>query len=338
MSQAYALIDGFGLDKLQCIDWPREPLQPGEARVSIEAVSLNRRDVLLVEGVYAPRLHFPAIPCSDAAGRIVEVAPGSARQIGERVVAHMFPLWRDGRPTSEKLRSGLGGIANQGTLRTEMVLPEDILRPIPAHLDARSASTLPCAALTAWSAVAKFGQVGPDSRVLVQGTGGVSLFALQFAKLRGAFVVATSSRPEKMDKLRALGADVVLDYTDPGWADAAKRSTEDGFDLIVEVAGGADLDGTLRLVRPGGMVAVIGVLSGARAQLTLPLVLMRQVSMQGVTCGSLVDFDAMLADIEWHRLFPVVSDVFSFADARTALQAMSGNAFFGKIVVEASGA
>ena len=117
-----------------------------------------------------------------------------------------------------------------------------------------------------------------------------------------------------MEKLRALGADVVLDYTNAAWVDAAKRHTDDGFDLIVEVAGGADLDGTLRLVRPGGTVAVIGVLSGVKAQLTLPLVLMRQVSMQGVTCGSLADFNAMLADIERHRLQPLVSDVFGFAE------------------------
>lgn len=337
MSEAWALVDGFGLDKLQRVSWPREELKPGEARIAVDAVSLNRRDVLLVDGVYAPRLRFPAIPCSDVAGHILEAAPGSSRKVGERVVAHMFPLWLGGRPTSEKLRSGLGGIGNQGTLRSEMVLPEAILRPIPAHLDAREASTLPCAALTAWSAVAKFGEVGPDSRVLIQGTGGVSLFALQFAKQRGAFVVATSSKADKMAKLTALGADVVLDYTDPAWIEAAKKHTDDGFDLIVEVAGGADLDGTLRLVRPGGMVAVIGVLSGARTQLTLPLVLMRQVTMQGVTCGSLADFDAMLAEIGQHALRPVVSDIFGFGDARAALAAMSGNKFFGKIVVAPSG-
>ena len=162
MTQAYALNHGFGLDRLALVDWPAEALPYGHVRIAIEAVSLNRRDLLLVEGKYAPRLRFPAIPCSDAAGRIAEVAPDCSRlKVGDRVVAHMFPDWLAGTPTAQALRASLGGPVRQGTLRTEIVLPEAGVLRIPDHLDAKEAATLPCAAITAWSAVAKFGAARP---------------------------------------------------------------------------------------------------------------------------------------------------------------------------------
>jgi NADPH:quinone reductase-like Zn-dependent oxidoreductase len=335
-AKAYALSDGFGLDRLTLIDWPDEPLPYGHLRMSIEAVSLNRRDLLLVEGRYAPRLRFPAIPCSDGAGRVAALGPGCHRfKTGDRVVAHMFPDWQAGTPTSEVLRSGLGGPAAQGTLRTEIVLPEDALLAIPGHLDAREAATLPCAGLTAWAAVAKFGGARPGRSVLVQGTGGVSIFALQFAKLLGATVVATSSTPEKLARLSELGADVVLNYRDdPNWTDDARGHTDGGFDLVVEVVGGENLDKVIRILRAGGMMAVIGVLSGNTAQVTLPLVLMRQIALQGVTCGSLEDFRDMLAAISAAKFRPVISHVVPFSRARDAFVAMREAAHFGKIVVD----
>lgn len=338
MTKAYALTDGFGLDRLALVDWPDEPLPHGHVRITIEAVSLNRRDLLLVEGKYAPRLRFPAIPCSDAAGRIAEVAPGSRFAVGDRVVAHMFPDWLAGTPTAEALRASLGGPARQGTLRTDIVLPEATVLRIPVHLDAREAATLPCAAITAWAATAKFGHLRPGRTVLIQGTGGVSIFALQFAKLLGATVVATSSSAEKLERLRALGADAVLDYrNDPGWPEKARALTDGGFDLVVEVVGGESLDTAIRLLRPGGMVAVIGQLAGNTAQVTLPLVVMRQVALQGVTCGSLEDFRDMLAAIVAAKLKPVISNVIPFARAHEAFAVMRDGGHFGKIVVELAG-
>jgi NADPH:quinone reductase-like Zn-dependent oxidoreductase len=333
MTKAYALTDRFGLNKLTPVDWPAEPLPDRHVRLAIEAVSLNRRDLLLVEGTYAPRLRMPAIPCSDMAGRVVEAGPGANQfAVGDRVVAHMFPDWLAGAPTAEALRASLGGPVRQGTLRNEIVLPEATLLPVPPYLDAREAATLPCAALTAWSAIAKFGAVGPGRSVLIQGTGGVSVFALQFALARGATVVATSSQPEKRERLRALGADFVVDYRDPNWSEIAKRHVGGAFDLIVEVAG--EIDTVLRMVRPGGMVAVIGVLSGATAQITLPLVVMRQVALQGVTCGTWEDFRAMLAAMTAAQIRPVISDVFPFARAHDAFVAMRDGAHFGKIVID----
>ena len=334
MAKAYALTDGFGLDRLTPVDWPVPEPPQNHVRIAVEAVSLNRRDLLLIEGQYAPRLRMPAIPGSDVAGRVAERGPGANRFAeGDRVAAHMFPDWLAGAPTSEALRSALGGPVRQGTLVTEMVLPEAALLPVPDLLTAQEAATLPCAALAAWTAVKKFGATGPHRSVLVQGTGGVSIFALQFAKLLGATVVATSSSDERLARLRALGADAVVNYrTDSNWAEAAKQHVGGAFDLVVDVVG--DLDISIRSVRPGGMVAVIGVLSGRKAEITLPLVVMRQVALQGVTCGSREDFVDMLSAIAAAKLHPVISHVFPFARVHDAFAAMHDGSHFGKIVVE----
>jgi NADPH:quinone reductase-like Zn-dependent oxidoreductase len=334
MAKAYALADGFGLDRLSLTDWPADQVPSGHARLAIEAISLNRRDLLLVEGKYAPRLRLPAIPGSDAAGTIAEVGPGCTRfRPGDRAVAHMFPDWLAGSPSSEALRSALGGPVRQGTLRSDIVLPETALLPVPAGLSTREAATLPCAALAAWAAVAKFRRIQPGNSVLIQGTGGVSIFALQFAKMLGGTVVATSSAPDKLARLAGLGADFVVDYAkDANWAETARRHVGGAFDLVVEVVG--DLDTAIRSVRPGGMVAVIGVLAGNKAEITLPLVVMRQVALQGVTCGSAEDFREMLTAMEATALRPVISDVFPFSSVHDAFAAMRAGRHFGKIVVE----
>jgi NADPH:quinone reductase-like Zn-dependent oxidoreductase len=336
MPKAYA-IDAFGLDRLNLTDWPAEPLPFGHVRIGIEAVSLNRRDLLLVEGKYAPRLRLPAIPCSDAAGRILEVAEGCGRlAAGDRVIAPMFPDWLAGTPGPEALRSALGGPIRQGTLRTEIVLPETGVLPIPGHLTAQEAATLPCAAITAWTALAKFARLRPGQTVLTRGTGGVSIFALQFAKLFGATVVATSSTPDKLARLRALGADFVVDYRqDANWAETARLHVGGAFDLVVDVVG--DPETAIRSVRPGGMVALIGVLSGTKAEVTLPLVVMRQVALQGVTCGSAEDVRDMLAAITAAKLRPVISDVFRFSRVHDAFKAMRDGSHFGKLVVDVAG-
>jgi NADPH:quinone reductase-like Zn-dependent oxidoreductase len=332
--EGYALTGEFGLDRLACVDWPPEKLPEGHVRIAIEAVSLNRRDLLLVEGVYAPRLRMPAIPCSDAAGRVTECGDGVTRfAVGDHVVAHMFPDWLAGTPSAEALRASLGGPVRQGTLRREIVLPERTVLRFPAFLSAAEAATLPCAALTAWAAVMKFGAARPGRSVLVQGTGGVSLFALQFARMVGATVVATSSHADKLEKLNALGADAVVNYrADPDWAERARQHVGGAFDLVIDVAG--DLDTSIRSVRPGGMVASIGVLAGARSEITLPLVVMRQVTLQGVTCGSYEDFCDMLAAITAAKMRPVISHTVPFRRAHDAFKAMRDGAHFGKIVVE----
>lgn len=332
MRHRAVIVPRFGLDHLAFDDRPTPEPGTGEVRVRVRAVSLNRRDALLVQGVYNPRQRLPVVPCSDASGSVEAVGPGVSRfRPGDRAVAHFFTGWIAGEPTSDKLATALGGAGGDGTLQEAVVLPEAALLPLPAALSFEAASTLPCAALTAWSAVR---DLRPGDTVLLQGTGGVSIFALQFARLAGARVVATTSSEAKAERLRALGAKAVLNYrTDPDWARHARDAAGGRLDLVVDVGGAATLEASLRAVRPGGTIALVGVLGGAAATLPLPLAVMRQVRLQGITCGDREAFEAMLRAIALHGIEPVISHRFDFADAPLAFRAMDEGSHFGKIVV-----
>ena len=334
---AWALSGGFGIDKLRLEERPRREPGHGEARVRIEWISLNRRDLLLVEGVYNPRQMLPIIPCSDGAGVIEATGAGCERvEVGDSVAIHFFPGWLAGAPDMAKLATALGGgPGGDGVLQQRIVISEQALVRLPPGISSEFGSTLPCAALTAWSAVVVHGGVGPGSVVVTQGTGGVSLFALQFAKMLGARVVATTSSEAKAGKLAELGADAIINYRDePDWTRRA-RELADAVDLIVEVGGAETLDASLRLIRPGGTIALIGVLTGAKASINLPLAVMRQVRLQGVTCGHRENFQDMLRAIAAKGLDPVISHRFRFSQAREAFRCMAENAHVGKIVIEA---
>ncbi len=326
---------GFGLEHLDLVE--RDIPEPGhgEVLVRIEAVSLNRRDVLLAQGVYNPKQKLPIVPCSDGAGIIAALGPGCTRHaVGDRVVIHMFPGWLAGEPDRDKLATGLGGPRGDGTLRQYMVMREDSVVALPRCISTEAAATLPCAALTAWSAIVESGQTRAGDSVLIQGTGGVSLFALQFARMCGAHVVATTSSAEKAERLKALGANAVVNYrTDRDWASTARDLAGGRIDLIVDVGGAETLDAGLRVVRPGGTIALVGVLSGAKAEINLPLALMRQVRLQGVTCGSRESLEAMLRAIALHGVYPVIDSRFPLAEARSAFVRMAESAHVGKIVV-----
>jgi NADPH:quinone reductase-like Zn-dependent oxidoreductase len=336
-NQAWSISGGFGIDKLQLEEQPRREPGHGEARVHIEWISLNRRDLLLVEGVYNPRQKLPIVPCSDGAGTVEAVGPGCDRvSVGDRVVIHFFPGWISGEPDMTKLGTALGGPGGDGALQQTIVISEQALVRLPREISTELASTLPCAALTAWSAVVAHGGVGPGSVVVTQGTGGVSLFAVQFAKMLSARVVATTSSEAKAAKLAELGADAVVNYRDaPDWARRVRELAGGVVDLIVEVGGAETLDASLRLIRPGGTIALIGVLSGAKASINLPLAVMRQVRLQGVTCGHRENFQDMLRAIVARGVDPVISHRFPFSEAREAFRCMAENAHVGKIVIEA---
>ena len=304
--RAWALSGGFGIDNLRIDARAAGSQAPGEARVRIEWVSLNRRDLLLVEGVYNPRQTLPVVPCSDGAGTVEAVGPGCARvRPGDRVVISFFPGWIAGEPDMAKFASALGG-PGDGVLRDTVTIAEEALVPLPPSVSTETAATLPCAALTAWSAVVEHGAVRPGSVVVTQGTGGVSLFALQFAKRLGARVVATTSSEAKAEKLAELGADAIVNYRrEADWTKRARELAGGPVDLVVEVGGADTLDASLRLVRPGGTIALIGVLSGAKASITLPLAVMRQVRLQGVTCGPRESLEAMIRAVAANGLDPV---------------------------------
>lgn len=335
MSTCMLLDEGFGIERLRAVERPRGTPGPGEVLLRVKAVSLNRRDLLLVQGVYNPKQVLPIVPCSDAAGLVEEVGPGVTRfAAGDRVALHFFLGWISGEPTSQKLATALGGPGGDGTLRETMIVPESALVPIPASMSFETASTLPCAALTAWSAVIDLGRTRPGDSVLVQGTGGVSLFALQFAKMCGARVIATTSSEEKAARLTALGADAVVNYAaDRNWGATARDLAGGRIDLVVDVGGGETLEASLRAVRPGGTIALVGVLGGARATLTLTLAVMRQVRLQGVTCGDREAFEAMLRAISLEGIDPVIDSVHPLERAQDAFRLMEANAHVGKIVI-----
>ncbi len=326
----------FGIDNLRVATREIGEPGPGEVRLRVEAASLNRRDLLLVEGSYNPKQKLPVIPCSDGAGIVEAVGPGVTRLApGDRAVLHFFTGWISGEPTSAKLATALGGPGGDGTLATRMIVPAQALVKLAPAIDTATAATLPCAALTAWSAIVELGRVRPGDTVLIQGTGGVSLFALQFAVRAGARVIATTSSPARADVLTRLGAAAVVNYReDPRWGATARDLAGGRIDLVVEVGGADTLDQSLRIVRPGGTIALIGVLSGAMATINLPLAVMRQVRLQGVTCGDREAFEAMLRSIEASAIDPVIDRRFPLDEAPAAFRRMAENAHVGKILID----
>jgi NADPH:quinone reductase-like Zn-dependent oxidoreductase len=333
--RALEIRDAFGLDHLALVERPDPRPGPGEILVRLRAASLNFRDLLTVEGKYNPKQKLPLVPCSDGAGEVVEVGAGATRvRPGDRVMTLFAQRWLAGRPTRERLRSTLGGPLD-GTLAELAVLDQDGVVKTPEHLSDEEAATLPCAAVTAWSALVTEGGITAGDTVLVQGTGGVSLFALQLAKLLGARVVATSSRDEKLARVRAMGADETINYREvPAWGARAKELTGGaGVDHVVEVGGAGTLQQSLQAVRFGGTISLIGNLAGTRTELLLTHVFMQKIRLNGILVGDRESFEAMNRAIALHRLRPVVDRVFPLEDSRAAFAYLAAGEHFGKIVI-----
>jgi NADPH:quinone reductase-like Zn-dependent oxidoreductase len=328
-------IPAFGLDRLTLVDRPRPALGPRQARVAVKAVSLNYRDHLMIAGSYDPRLSLPTVPCSDASGEVIELGAGATRfRLGERVITSFAQRWIAGAPTHEKLRSTLGGPL-PGTLATELALDEEGLVRAPSHLSHEESATLPCAGLTAWHALVDQGGLAAGQSVLVQGSGGVSIFALQIARAMGARVIATSSRADKRERLLAMGASDVIDYVaDRDWGKTVKRLADGrGVDHVVEVGGAGTLAQSLRAVAVGGTVHVIGILSGTSEPLAITPILMNEVRLQGIMVGPRESLEALVRMVDTLRLRPVIDRIFPFEEARTAIAHLASGAHFGKIVL-----
>ena len=310
---------------------------PRQVLVQMKAISLNFRDLLVINGLYNPKMPLPLVPVSDGAGVIVERGPGAHKfEQGALVMPIHVPGWTGGRPDSDA--TPRGGPA-PGVLAEYVVFDERELVEAPGHLDAIEASTLPCAAVTAWNGL--FGgsePVRPGDRVLILGTGGVGLFALQFAKSAGAEVIITSKDDAKLSRAAALGADHVINYShDPDWGRTARRLFSDvGADVVIELGGAATLNQSLRAVRRGGTVAMIGSVTGADVErLSLPPIFMRSVTMRGVAVGSRDLFEDMNRAISRERIRPIVHRVFSgLGSFRDALAELASGSHFGKVVVE----
>ena len=329
-------IQSFGIDQLALADLPQPRPGRGEVLVKVHAVSLNYRDLRMVLGQYNPKMALPRIPCSDGAGEVVELGEDVHEVAkGQRVAGIFMQNWLDGDPTAEKTRGALGGDID-GMLAEYVVLRQSGVVTIPEHLSYEEGATLPCAGVTAWNALEHAAHVKPGEVVVTQGTGGVSMFALQFAKVAGATVIGTSSSDEKLERAKALGLDAGLNYRQlPEWAKWVQQQTNDrGADLIVEVGGAGTFSQSLQAVRMGGTVAQIGVLSQSDQPLPIPLILHRQVRIHGVYVGSRAHFEAMNQAISAHQIHPVVDRVFPFSQAREGLKAMEKGVHFGKIVIQ----
>ncbi len=323
-------IDGIALDNL-----PSPEPGPGEVSIRVRAVSLNYRDLLVAKGVYSRNLPLPLIPTSDGAGEVIEVGSGVTRfRPGDRVAGCFFSGWADGPLTEVASKTAHGG-AVDGMLVEEKVLPVEGVVKIPDHLSFEEAATLPCAGLTAWHALIESGGLKVGESVLIQGTGGVSLFALQLARLAGAKVIVTSSRDDKLQRACDLGASEGINYkTTPEWGEVVREKAEGiGVDHVVEVGGAGTLGQSLKAVKVGGHIALIGVLTGGGEVNPTPI-LMKNIRVQGIYVGSRAMFESMNRAIELHQLRPVVDRVFPFDDARGAYRHLESGAHFGKVVVQ----
>jgi NADPH:quinone reductase-like Zn-dependent oxidoreductase len=330
-------LNAFGLDNLSLEPAPLPALGPTGVHVRLRAASLNYRDLMVVLGQYNPKMQLPRILGSDAAGEVISVGPNVTRfKPGDRVCTLFFQDWLDGDIQPLTGKSALGG-AIDGVFATGRVLPETGLIHAPAHLSFEEASTLPCAALTAWNALVEQGHLRAGQTVLVQGTGGVSLFALQIAKMSGATVILTSSSDEKLDRGRRLGAANMINYkSTPEWDKSAKELTHNtGVDHVVEVGGQDTITKSLNAVRPAGHVHVIGVLSGtdAGAGVDVRSILTKSVHINGIYVGSRAMFERMNTAIVANNLKPVIDRIFPLAEARSAFEHMQHGSHFGKIVL-----
>lgn len=326
-------ISSFGIDSLEFVERPNPAPGPGEVLVAIRAVSLNFRDLMMVKGLYDPKLSLPRIPCSDGAGEVVAVGEGvTTWKAGDRVAGTFMQNWLDGPLTHVKAKGALGGDID-GMLATHVVLKESGLVALPAHLSFQEAATLPCAAVTAWNALAA-GDLKPGATVLIQGTGGVSIFALQFAKLMGLRVLGVSSSDEKLARAAGLGLDAGLNYRkDPDWERWAFEETGgEGVDLVVEVGGAGTLGRSLKAIRTGGTIAQIGILAGVAESIQIPSILHKVANIRGIYVGSRQNFVEMNRAVSLARLRPVIEE-FSWSQVREALHRMENAGHFGKLVL-----
>jgi len=334
--KVFEIRDDWGFDHLQPGTRPDPRPEPGQVLLRMKAASLNFRDLVVPNRGYGAFTGtLPRVAIADGVGEVIEAGAGVARvKVGDRVCPCFNQAWIGGEPDLERLTRTLGGPID-GTMAELMCLPAEGVVRVPAYLTDEQAATLPCAALTAWSALVTYDRLGPGARVLVQGTGGVALFALAFAKLAGCHVTVISSSDDKLARAKALGADAGINYTTtPEWAKATREITGGrGYDHIVELGGEKTLPQSLRAIRPGGTISMIGLLSGSTLSAPLGLVVTRQVRLQGITVGSRDGFEAMMRALEQHHLVPVVDRVFAFEELKEAMEALKRGAHFGKICI-----
>lgn len=335
--KAYEL-EQFGIENLRIVESETPRPAADEVLVKFHAAALNFRDVMVVNGAYNPRMKLPAVPFSDGAGEIVEVGEAVTKwKAGMRVSPTVIPGWIDGGPTAEKNRTVIGAGGLTGVLREYGTFNEESIVRSPEHLSFDETATLPCAGVTAWHALVVSSKIKAGDTVLTLGTGGVSVFAVQIAKHFGARVIATSSSDEKLTKVRELGADETINYrTRDDWDKAVLELTDGlGVDTVVEVGGTGTLARSVKSVRVGGHIALIGALDMSGEFNPIPI-FMKGIRVQGIFVGSSQMFEELNATINASGMRPVIDRVFEFDQAAEALTYMASGSHFGKIVLRNS--
>jgi NADPH:quinone reductase-like Zn-dependent oxidoreductase len=334
--RVFQVEDAWSMDNLRLGTRPDPVPARGQVRLAMRASALNYRDLLVpVRGYGSRQQILPLVLLGDGVGVVDAVGDGVTRfAAGDRACPIPYQNWLCGDPTAERLSANLGCEVD-GTMAEYMVLPEACAARVPDLLSDVEAASLPCAAVTAWRALVTEGRVKAGDKVLVQGTGGVSLFALQFANALGAQTIVTSSNDEKLERAKAMGADEVINYrTTAEWGRRAREiAGGDGVDHVVEVGGQQTLSQSLRAVRVGGTISMIGVLSGGTLDARLGPIVTRHVRLQGITVGSRDDFEAMARAIALHGLRPAIDRVFRFEELREALDHLARGQHFGKICI-----
>ncbi|TMQ11259.1 MAG: NAD(P)-dependent alcohol dehydrogenase [Deltaproteobacteria bacterium] len=331
--RAYELQPRDGFDALTLVERPAPPLGPGDVRVRVRAVSLNFRDLNMVKG--AKKRKAPIVPASDGAGEVIEIGAAVTRHaVGDRVAAAFFPTWLSGELSDYHHARALGG-GQDGMLAEEVVLPESAWVRLPSRLSFEAAASLPCAGVTAYHALFEAAQLRAGDTVLVQGTGGVSIFGLQLARAAGARVIVTSSSAAKRDRAVAMGADHVIDYkAEPAWGEAARAWTGGrGVDVVVEVGGPGTFDQSVAALRYGGTMSLLGVLTGLRGEVNTYGVFHKSLRVCGIYVGSVAMFEGLIRALEARQIEPVIDKSFGFGEARDAYAYLASGAHFGKVVI-----
>lgn len=328
----------WGFDNLKLSERAEPTCGPGQVKLAMRMASLNSRDLIVPERGYGRATgELPLIPISDGVGEVVEVGDGVTRvAVGDRVCPTYFQNWTSGDPSPERFGSSLGAPLD-GVMADYMCLSAEGVAKVPDYLTDAEAATLPCAALTAWSAIVTHGRTRAGDKILIQGTGSVALFALAFAKLHGAHVTVISSSDEKLERVTKMGADATINYaTVEDWARASRPVTADrgGYDNIIELGGSKTLPLSLRAVRPGGTLSMIGVLSGLNIDASLGPIVARQVRLQGVTVGHRDGFEAMLRAMAQHEIRPVLGKTFAFEALKGAMDHLRSGGHFGKTLIQ----
>jgi NADPH:quinone reductase-like Zn-dependent oxidoreductase len=331
----FEIRDAFGLENLMLSERPVPEPGPDEVMIRLHAVSLNYRDLLVVQGKYNPRMKLPRVPLSDGAGEVVAVGANvTTWKPGDRVVVPFFPAWLNGELTATGAASALGGDVD-GMLREFVTIPADALLSIPDHLSFEQAAALPCAAVTAWNGLFVSGNLKPGQTLLLQGTGGVSLFGLQFGRIVGANIILTSSSDAKLERARTMGATHTINYrSTPDWEKKVHEITGGrGVDLTLEVGGTGTLSKTLKATSYAGQISLIGVLSGISGDVQIAPILHKAITVRGIYVGSRAMFESMNHAISQYKIEPVIDRVFSFEETPEAFRHLESGQHFGKIVI-----